>query len=98
MDIYTSDHPTDLTRMTNTMDKLERELKSNKLPAPLRKKCLADLKRTRQVYEDYLKDEKGERRFSTKFMFDVLNAKVFGGRLEIRNYFNKLFNFGYDEA
>lgn len=98
MDIYTSDHPTDLTRMVNTMDKLERELKSNKLPAPLRKKCLADLKRTRQIYEDYLKDEKGERRFSTKFMFDVLNAKVFGGRLEIRNYFNKLFNFGYDEA
>ena len=91
-------HPLEITRINNQIDKLEREISSGNLPPPLKKKAQADLVRCRNIYNAYLDDKDGENMLSATFIFNFIMQKGFGGRIELRDYLNRLLNFGNYEA
>ena len=91
-------HPMDQTRMKNQCDKLRKELKNKDIPPKLRESIEYDLKRCEDEYNQYLKLPAEFRYLSIIINFRTINETYFNGRLDFRDFINRLLNFGKAEA
>ena len=91
------EHPTTQKRLLNTMDKLEREIKSGDLTPTLKKQALKDLNEARSVYNKFLEADDFNNKLAMISMYRKLNDFL-GGNLDWRNIANKILNLGQYEA
>ena len=90
-------HPSTQKRIINTIDKLERELKSGELPPNLKKQALNDLAKSRKMYKDYLEADGYDSKLAILGAYRQINDFL-GGNLDWRGILNKIVNLGQYEA
>lgn len=90
-------HPSTQKRLLNQLSKLEREAKSSELPKDVQKIVLADIKRQRKMYKDYLETDDGKNKFAILATWRILNDKL-GAHLDLKAIFNTILNLGKTEA
>lgn len=91
-------HPMDQTRMKNQCDKLRKELQNEEIPYKLRESIEKDLERCEKEYQEYLKLPPAFRYLSIIINFRTINETYFNGRMDFRDFLNRLMNFGKAEA
>ena len=91
-------HPMDQTRMKNQINKLRRELESSDVPDNMKKSIKSDLDKAEKLYDAYLNMDDKEHEISVLINLRNLNETYFGGKLELRDLFNRIFSLGMAEA
>ena len=91
-------HPMNITRIKNQVNKLKRELDSDEIPPSLKNQIRKDLDDATKAYEEFLAMPEGFRHLSVVYNFHHFNEMYFGGKLEIRDFINRVLNLGMAEA
>lgn len=91
-------HPMDQTRMKNQINKLERELESQEVPPKVKEAIRNDLAKAQEAYAAFIALPEDCRHLASVHNFYRINEMYFGGKLEIRDFFNRVLNLGMAEA
>jgi hypothetical protein len=91
-------HPMDQTRMKNQVNKLKRELAAEDMPPELKASIQKDLTRIEKIYNGYLNMDPGFRHLAIVMNFRNYNETYFGGKMDLRDAINRVFNMGKAEA
>lgn len=91
-------HPMDQTRMKNQVNKLKRELAEEGVPPELKASIQRDLTRIEKIYNGYLEMDPKFRHLSIIMNFRSFNNTYFGGKMDLRDFINRVVNAGKAEA
>lgn len=91
-------HPLNQTRIKNQVNKLKSELENADLSPAMKKALMDDLVRTEAVYNEMITENKDNKHLAILLFIYSINEHIFKGKLEIRDIFNRIFNFGRSEA
>lgn len=91
-------HPRSQTRIKNQINKLERELDSDDIPPKMKEIIRNDLEKSRELYNAFLELPEEERHLVAIANFNHMNEMYFGGKIEFRDFINRVINFGMAEA
>ena len=91
-------HPMDQTRMKNQVNKLKRELAEEGVPPELKASIQRDLTRIEKIYNGYLDMDPKFRHLSIIMNFRSFNNTYFGGKMDLRDFINRVVNAGKAEA
>ena len=91
-------HPRSQKRIKNQINKLERELDSDDIPPKMKEIIRNDLEKSRELYNAFLELPEEERHLVAIANFNHMNEMYFGGKIEFRDFINRVINFGMAEA
>jgi len=92
---FLDEHPMSQNRMKQQIDKLKSDLNDPNVDPRIRGQLIRDIERSEKIYNEYLTKLPPELKHMAVIMnFIQFNERYFGGKLDLREPINRIFNFG----
>lgn len=91
-------HPMEQTRIKNQINKLRKELASEDLDPSLKANIEKDIVKIDKLYDEYLHMDPKFRYLAVIMNFRNFNETYFGGKMDFRDFVNRVMNVGQAES